>query len=57
MFRNRHQVLVSTLFFRGSESNGKGSVFYERVFTNLGRIKDVPFGDGLMFYYAGFKGF
>ena len=32
-------------------------MFYERVYTNLSRIKDIPFGDSLQFYYVGLKGF
>ena len=35
----------------------KISVFYERIFTNLSRIKDIPFYDSLHFYYVGLKGF
>ena len=50
-------MLVSTLYFRRNQQTGKGSIFYERVFTNLARIKDIPFADSLQFYYVAFKGF
>lgn len=56
MFRHRHPMLVSALYFRQNPS-GKASIFYERVFTNLSRIKDIPFDDTLQFYYAALKGF
>jgi hypothetical protein len=57
LFRHRHPLLVSSLYFKKDNQRGKTRVFYERVYTNLSRIKDIPFQDSLQFYYIGLKGF
>ena len=60
-FRNKHPLLVSTLYWEYAEQPSyiasKISVFYERIYTNLSRIKDIPFNDTLHFYYVALKGF
>lgn len=55
--RQRHHLFVSTLYFQQPENSPKARIFYERVFTNLARIKDIPFRDSLQLYYVGLKGF
>jgi hypothetical protein len=57
LMRHRHPVLVSTMYLKKKGSMGKVSVFFERVFTNLSRIKDISFEDSLQFYYVALKGF
>lgn len=57
LLRNRHHLFVSTLYLKANLANGKASIFYERVFTNLSRIQDMPFGDALQFYFVALKAF
>lgn len=60
--RYQHHYLVSTLFLACEDYSACGGyyetvVFYQRVFTNLSKIKDIPFQDVLHFYAVAFKGF
>ena len=55
--RHRHHILVSAEYFQEANNGLTARVFYERVFTNLSRIKDIPFNDSFQFYYVGLKGF
>jgi hypothetical protein len=57
LWRYRHPLFVSTLYIDHDLRALKCSVFYERVITNLSRIKDLCFDDVLLFYYVGLSGF
>lgn len=60
--RYQHHYLVSTLYLACEDYSTCGGyfetvVFYQRMFTNLSKIKDIPFSDVLHFYAVAFKGF
>lgn len=60
--RYQHHYLVSTMYLKCDDYSTCGGyieaiVFYQRIFTNLSKIKDIPINDTLHFYAVAFKGF